>query len=160
MIGNADDAETAQIIDLDWNESMSRTGSSGTYCIDIPEAPGWFAIGRGATRRVFLSPEGVVYKVASRPCHNEDEAEIVAAIRPFFGELAKHNIRIPDCTLWGDVLAMEFVEGTSDIEFEDDISKLCETLNNVTGTFLWDIDHWFNWIVDDEGNYWCVDISR
>lgn len=99
MIGNAADAAIAAGItvqyDNDWNA-----------IVDAPK--GWRMLGEGCYRRAFQSPEGVVYKVEYdnyAKGSNHNEAKVFAA----YGDSVQ-GFRLAPCTLWGDVLAMDFYE--------------------------------------------------
>ena len=62
----------------------------------------------GTSRIVFLI-NGVVYKVnRDRFLDNEDEFNNANSLRELF---LTFNVYIPDMTMWGDVLAMEYIEG-------------------------------------------------
>lgn len=70
--------------------------------------PADFEIGEGNSRIAYLI-NGVVYKVqkSDRFSDNRNEWYNVRAI----SDSLPNNVFVPDCTLYGDVLAMELVEG-------------------------------------------------
>jgi hypothetical protein len=103
MIGNAAHAATIAALPMDTNECFSW--ETGEY-IHTPE--GFTYLGSGAYRAAFLGPDNVVYKrefvghMQQANC-NIGEARIFSTDRP-------EGFRFAACTLFGEVLAMEYVE--------------------------------------------------
>lgn len=91
-----------------------------------PHAPGGFRwLGAGAFRDAYLGPDGVVYKVAQgHHCVQDNRAEDEvsraiwdAAAIPAIARLLE-KVYVPKTTLYGDILAMEYVDGAK-CEYED-----------------------------------------
>ena len=106
MIGNADHAATiAALPTLDFNDDAQFDFATGEYLL-TPE--GFTYLGSGSYRVAFLGPDDVVYKREEVPymrtAHcNIGEARIYANDKP-------EGFRFAACTLFGEILAMEYVE--------------------------------------------------
>lgn len=149
MLGNQEDAEiAAQMGAQFWNDYLPRPYSS------LCEYPGWEYIGKGETRVVFLSPDGIVYKSAAPGnSANADEYRFYSVLKPS----ERHNLRIAQCYLWetkcGDIIAMEYIphEMTEFPSYEIDEYLLQFDIE----------DCWLgNFRVDDDGMIVLIDYSR
>lgn len=82
----------------------------GEYGEPGPCGNGWTFLGAGAYRQAFLSPTGTVYKVAKYyPEENENEHRACTRIRQ---NVKQDLVYVPETSLYGQVLAMEYVDGS------------------------------------------------
>ena len=103
MIGNEAYANTVAALTYVWGFDFDEF--TGEY-LNTPE--GFTFLGSGAYRMAFLGPDGVVYKREmgrSAGC-NEGEAKLYSEI----GDSVE-GFRLAACHLFGEVLAMEYVQG-------------------------------------------------
>lgn len=70
---------------------------------------GWEWLGAGFSRAGYLSPSKVVYKVTYDGDYNTAEMKVLGAIAQMDLD---DRVYVPKATLWGNVIAMEFVVGT------------------------------------------------
>ena len=132
MIGN----ETyANIIatDLKFSDFNDMTGEFDRVPV------GFRHIGSGGFRSCFLGPDGVVYK--REWLDDDEEAEMNRAEAFLWEEQGMHaeempeGVRLAACTLYGDVLAMEYVQddGSTPSKWES-LLAFCRTnvLNDCT----------------------------
>jgi hypothetical protein len=105
MLGNAEEAKTIASAN------------------DTPD--GWTYLGSGVSRRAYLSPSGVVYKVAITPYERqynrwEYYASITMRNLPEY-EWARKKVYIPEAEMYGDVIAMEYIppSGRTDLSVYD-----------------------------------------
>lgn len=78
-----------------------------------PKPAGWIILGEGVSRRAYLAPDGVVYKVQTSDrwgnC-NSDEYKTFLKVSPYLPS----NIRLAECAVYGaKVNAMEFAGNES-----------------------------------------------
>lgn len=165
-IGNAVDA---QLI-LDWTRAGAyRFGRSDR--VRDGEAPeGWEYIDAGSFRSVWVSPEGVAYKVTHDPGHTAPNENEWCSLKAAWTSKLPMGVRLPRAFLfdleWEGraecVVAMERIEGPLLYDYEGDRRgeyyaslSACETLLD-----LWDL-HDENAVVDIvSGDIVIVDFSH
>lgn len=107
-----------------------------------PYAPrGLTYLGSGAFRDAYLGPDGVVYKVAisagcvedNRAEHDISKAIWDAADIPAIARLLE-EVYVPQTSLYGDILAMEYIVGKPSVDVMDycdipfEVESACEAL--------------------------------
>lgn len=129
-IGNEEDARTI----LDWVRSSQKRRFSWPKCVDTKEGPdGWTFLGRGSFRSVWLSPEGVVYKVNHEDDWDEQSADEVDTLSRVWDVGPLEGCRLPKFN-WFQldeeiVVVMEWVKGWTLWEYnsrENDCDKRSE----------------------------------
>lgn len=105
-LGCVEYAERAQALYI-------KSQSYNSHADELPD--GWALIGEGMSRRVYLAPDGICYKVIMNNGYcrqgsnaNESEAMAYAALK----DLLPSHIRLARCFVWSStVSAMEYVAG-------------------------------------------------
>lgn len=97
---------------------------------DVPN-DSWTFLGSGCFRNAYLGPDGVVYKRehTSADC-NRGEAKMYAEHKD---NPAFEGFRLAACTLYGEVLAMEFVKDNWDSMLPHPCAK--KMVRTMVGTF-------------------------
>lgn len=153
-IGNHRDAQTI----LDWVRSHPEQYGKPT-CVDEEYAPdGWEFVGSGSFRSVWLSPEGVAYKVEhSRTYQRQSEAEIESLQRAWGGGEPPRGCRLPkfqSYSIAGEfIVAVELIRGSTLYRYKGpmdrvglyDAMQLCETRYHLRDL------HDENVVVDENG---------
>lgn len=138
-----------------------------------PLPNGWTKLGEGSQRKVFLSPDKVVYKVELKKAGGSNSSEFfniqrISELEPLSGW------DLPDATLYEvslhkTVLAMEFIEGEFDVECAslreldcDCGDRRCVGLEWEVMTEVWSIYDvtYENVIVRPDGTRVLIDVAR
>lgn len=168
-IGNDHDAQTI----LFWVRSHGRDDWGRPSCIRKGEAPeGWEFLGSGSYRSVWLSPDGVAYKVNHSTWDDQSEDEL-SALRKVWDRQADlpAMCRVPRFERYEvdsePVVAVEHVKGKtlSDAQYSNEIDRAeyklhWEHLRMFENRFkLWDM-HGENAMIDSEtGDLVVVDLG-
>ncbi len=168
-IGNDHDAQTI----LFWVRSHGRDDWGKPRCVATGEAPlGWEFLGTGSYRSVWLSPEGVAYKVShsSRDDQSGPEVEKLAEVWENTDRLPA-QCRVPRFEQYevGDelVVAVEYIKGKTlaEARYSEGVDRdlfrfFAEALRVIESRFgLWDM-HTENAMVDSEtGDLVVVDLG-
>ena len=112
-IGNEQDAQKI----LSWVRSYP-TRYSRPECVNNEEAPdGWEFLGSGSFRSVWLSPEGVAYKVNHRDDYDEQGEGEVSNLREAWKRQPPEGCRLPEFNhflIGGEVIvAIEAIDGVT-----------------------------------------------
>lgn len=155
-IGNFHDAQTI----LHWVRSHpSRYGRP--TCVTEESAPeGWSYLGRGSFRSVWLSPEGVAYKVGHEGYRENQCSDEIANLRSAWADprSVPDGCRLPrfeGFDVDGDlVVAIEKISGMVLDEYHgEEQSKYYKLMRTVEKVFrLWDM-HSENCMVEDGTGY-------
>jgi hypothetical protein len=124
-VGRQDYAERAagfgyHYPDLDGGEYGEYDPNTTSDSVDfLPD--GWKALGAGVNRTAYLGPDGVVYKVPAPGCGQANHYEKDSCARLAYSrEDCVGGWTVPYCTLYGDVLATEYIHGSYPDDDEDD----------------------------------------
>jgi len=161
-IGNEHDALTI----LHWVRSFPREYGR-PKCATSGEAPdGWQFLGKGSFRSVWLSPEGVAYKVEHDPGYSYQSDEEINNLTEAWKRGPLEGCRLPQFERYvvGDddlVVAIEAIKGDTLYEYDgpEDRDDLYDLLRECEDYYRLGDLHDENAMVDEEGYLVPVDFG-
>lgn len=159
-IGNEHDAQTI----LFWVRSHDAKYGKPS-CVIHEEAPlGWTYLGSGSFRSVWLSPEGVAYKVNHMSSYDSQSGDEIENLERLWKSGTLPGCRLPKFSSFTvdrePVVAVERVHGVTLREYEgDDWDMFYDIMNNLSNKLrLFDV-HDENVMVDRDGILVLVDLG-
>lgn len=159
-IGNEHDAQTI----LFWVRSHDAKYGYPS-CVNHEEAPlGWTYLGSGSFRSVWLSPEGVAYKVNHKSHYDYQSSDEIENLERFWKSGTLPGCRLPKFSSFTvdrePVIAVERVHGVTLHEYEGvDRDRFYDLMHDVTQELRLRDMHDENVMVDRDGTLVLVDLG-